>query len=47
MRETQRNPNGAGGCGDDAGDEETFEEVTGAPVVGGHEFPLLGRRSDS
>jgi hypothetical protein len=32
---------------DDAGDEEAFEEVGGAAVVGVHEVPLFGRRSDS
>jgi hypothetical protein len=32
---------------DDAGDEETFEKVGGAAVVGGHALPVLGRRSDS
>ena len=40
-------PERGGGCRDDAGDEETLEEVSSAPVVGGHELPLLGRRSDS
>ena len=40
-------PERGGGRCHDAGNEETFEEVSGAPVVGGHELPLLGRRSES